>query len=55
VAAAVLLLAAAVVWAAIRGLDSYDRSPAGIGYDLDQPPVVLALVGMWVFYRSRSA
>ncbi|MBS1845610.1 MAG: hypothetical protein JST53_14430 [Actinobacteria bacterium] len=53
VAAAILLLAAAVVWATIRGLHSYALSPVGIGYDLDQPPVVLALVGGWIFYRSR--
>ncbi|MBS1894999.1 MAG: hypothetical protein JST59_27180 [Actinobacteria bacterium] len=53
VAAAVLLLVAAIVWATVRGLDSCALSPAGIGYDLDQPPVVLALVGMWIFYRSR--
>jgi hypothetical protein len=52
-AAAVLLLATAVVWAALRGLDSYQASPAGIGYDLDQPPVLVALVGIWIFYRSR--
>ena len=48
-----LLLATAVVWAAVRGLDSYPSSLAGIGYDLDQPPVLVALVGVWIFCRSQ--
>jgi hypothetical protein len=54
-AVAALLLATAVVWAAVRGLDSYPSSLAGIGYDLDQPPVLVALVGVWILFRSRRA
>lgn len=53
VAVAALLVAAAVVWAAVRGLSAYHASPIGIGYDLDQPPILLALVGAWIFFRSR--
>jgi len=53
-AAAVLLLATAIVWAIARGLASYHPSLAGIGYDLDQPPILVALVGAWIFYRSRG-
>lgn len=47
-----LLLATGVVWAALRGLDLYHASPAGIGYDLDQPPILVALVGVWISCRS---
>ncbi|MBS1879726.1 MAG: hypothetical protein JST31_09450 [Actinobacteria bacterium] len=52
---AALLLATAVVWAVLRGISAYDPSLAGIGYDLDQPPILVALVGVWIFSRSRSA
>jgi hypothetical protein len=52
-AVAALLLATAVVWAIARGLASYHPSLAGIGYDLDQPPILVALVGAWIFWRSR--
>jgi hypothetical protein len=55
VAVAALLVAGALGWAAVRGLDSYQTSLAGIGYDLDQPPILLALVGIWIFCRSRAA
>jgi hypothetical protein len=48
-----LLLAAAVVWALIRGLASYGGGVVGLGYDLDQPPLMLALVGVWIIARSR--
>ena len=49
-----LLIAAAVVWALIRGLASYGGGVVGLGYDLDQPPVMLALVGVWIIARSRQ-
>jgi hypothetical protein len=48
-----LLIAAAVVWALIRGLASYGGGVVGLGYDLDQPPLMLALVGVWIIARSR--
>jgi hypothetical protein len=47
------LIVAGVVWAIARGLDFYGLGPVQIGYDLDQPPLLLALVGAWVLYRSR--
>ena len=53
VAVAAVLVVAAVVWAAVRGLSSFHASPIGIGYDLDQPPILVALVGAWIFWRSR--
>jgi hypothetical protein len=48
------LIAAGVVWAIARGLEFYGLSPAHIGYDLDQPPLLVALVGAWLLYRRRS-
>jgi hypothetical protein len=48
-----LLILAGLVWALARGLASYGISPAELGYDLDQPPVLLALVGVWLVFRSR--
>ena len=48
----VVLILAGVVWAAIRGLHFYGLAPIDIGYDLDQPPVLLILVGGWLSYRS---
>ena len=52
-AAAAMLIVAAVVWAAIRGLEFYGLSPAKIVYDLDQPPLLLIAVAAWLLYRSR--
>lgn len=46
------LILGGVVWAAIRVLHYYGLSPADIGYDLDQPPVLLVVVGVWLIYRS---
>jgi hypothetical protein len=48
-----VLIAAGVVWAIARGLEFYGLTPAHIGYDLDQPPLLLALVGIWLLYRNR--
>jgi hypothetical protein len=48
-----MMIAAGVVWAIARGLQFYGLIPAGIAYDLDQPPLLLALVGIWLLYRSR--
>ena len=48
------LIAAGVVWAIARGLDFYGLGPVHIGYDLDQPPLLIALVGAWLLYRRRS-
>ena len=54
VLAALLLILAALVWAVARGLSSFGVGPADLGYDLDQPPVLLLLVGVWLLWRSRS-
>lgn len=48
----VVLILAGIVWAVIRGLHFYGLAPIDIGYDLDQPPVLLILVGAWLAYRS---
>jgi hypothetical protein len=32
----------------------YGVAPVSIAYNLDQPPLLLALVGIWLLYRSRS-
>jgi hypothetical protein len=50
---AVVLICAGVVWAAARGLEFYGVTPLDVGYDLDQPPLLLVLVGTWLWYRSR--
>jgi hypothetical protein len=47
------LIAGGVVWAVARGLHFYGLSLADIGYDLDQPPLLLVFVGAWLSYRSR--
>jgi hypothetical protein len=52
---AILLIVGGIVWAIVRGLHFYGASPAGIGYDLDQPPILLVLVGAWLLFRSRRA
>jgi hypothetical protein len=48
-----LLIAAAVVWAVARGLEFYGLSPVNLAYDVDQPPLLLAIVAVWFWYRSR--
>lgn len=45
-----VLIAAGLLWAVARGLESYG---ANLAYDLDQPPLLLLLVGAWLIYRSR--
>jgi hypothetical protein len=50
---AALLIAAGVVWAVLRGLHAYSEMPVGIVYTLDQPPILTALVGVWLLARSR--
>jgi hypothetical protein len=47
------LIVAGIVWAILRGLNFYGVSPAHIGYDLDQPPLLMVFVGGWLLYRSR--
>jgi len=47
------MIAGGVVWAIARGLQFYALTPAGVAYDLDQPPLLLVLVGAWLLYRSR--
>jgi len=52
-AARLLLIAGGVVWAIVRGLQFYGLAPASLAYDVDQPPLLLVLVGAWLWYRSR--
>lgn len=49
-----VLIAGGVFWALFRGLEFYGLGPVDLAYDLDQPPLLLALVGVWLLYRSRS-
>ena len=53
VAVGLVLIAAGMVWAATRGLRVYGWTFVDIGYDLDQPPILLVLTGCWLLYRSR--
>jgi hypothetical protein len=48
-----LLILAGLVWALARGLSSYGLGLADLGYDLDQPPLLLLLVGAWLMWRAR--
>lgn len=48
-----LLILAGLVWAVVRGLISYGLGPADLGYDLDQPPLLLGVVGVWLIWRGR--
>ena len=48
-----MMIAGGIGWAIARGLQFYGLTPAGIAYDLDQPPLLLVLVGTWLLYRSR--
>lgn len=50
---ALLLILAGVAWALARGLTFYGLAPAHLGYDLDQPPALLLLVGAWLLWRCR--
>jgi hypothetical protein len=47
-----MLIVGGALWAVARGLEFYGLTPAALGYDLDQPPVLLMLVGGWLLYRS---
>jgi hypothetical protein len=49
-----LLIVAGIVWAIVRGLNGYGDLPDGILYTLDQPPILVAAVGAFIAYRSRS-
>ena len=40
-------------WAIARGLHFYGMAPAHLAYDLDQPPVLVVLVGAWLLARGR--
>src|SRR5262249_4588182 len=52
-AVGLVLITCGAVWAIARGLQFYGLGPASIAYDVDQPPLLLVLVGTWVAYRSR--
>ena len=47
------LVAGGVVWAIARGLSFYGLGPSGLYDDLAQPPLLLALIGVFVLFRSR--
>ena len=47
------LIAGGVGWAVARGLNFYGLTWSDIVYDLDQPPLLLVLVGGWLLYRSQ--
>lgn len=49
---ALLLILGGLLWALARGLHFYGLSPINAAYDLDQPPLILVLVGAWTLYRS---
>jgi hypothetical protein len=49
-----VLIVAGLIWAVARGLVFFGAAPPELGYDLDQPPVLLLLVGAWLFYKSRG-
>ena len=48
------LVACGLGWAVARGLNFYGLTLPDVGYDLDQPPLLLVLVGGWLLYRSRG-
>ena len=50
---ALVLIAAGILWAATRGLIFYGVGPVRLGYDLDQPPVLILIVGAWLLFRTR--
>jgi hypothetical protein len=50
--AGLLLIFGGLLWAVARGLDFYGLTPVDMAYDLDQPPLLLVLVGAWLWYRS---
>lgn len=50
---ALALIAGGFVWAIARGLHFYGLTMADVGYDLDQPPLLLVIVASWLLYRSR--
>ncbi len=47
-----VLVVGGVAWAVARGVDFYGLTPIDLAYDLDQPPLLLMLVGSWLVYRS---
>lgn len=50
---ALVLIVGAILWAAARGLTFYGLGPVRLLYDLDQPPVLILIVGAWLLYRTR--
>ena len=50
---ALALITGGLLWAIVRGLEFYGLTPVQIGYDLDQPPLLLVFVGVWLLYRTR--
>jgi hypothetical protein len=52
-ATGLVLIVGGILWAVFRGLAFYGVGPVDLAYDLDQPPLLLVLVGVWLMYRSR--
>ena len=48
-----VLVVAAGMWAAARGVHYYGLNPVHLVYDLDQPPWLLLVISTWLWYRSR--
>ncbi len=48
-----VLIFGGLLWAVTRGLEFYGLTPVDVGYDLDQRPLLLVLVGAWLWHRSR--
>jgi hypothetical protein len=53
-AVGLVLIVSGVAWAAARGLHFYGLMPVDVGYDLDQPPLLLAVAGAWLLLRKRQ-
>ena len=49
-----MLIVAGIVWAILRGLHGYSEMPVGIIYTLDQPPILVAIVGAFVATRAGA-
>jgi hypothetical protein len=48
-----VLISGGLVWAIARGLEFYGVTLVHVGYDLDQPPLLLVFVGAWLLIRRR--
>lgn len=46
------LVVGGIVWGVVRGVHFYGLTPVNVLWDLDQPPILIMLVGYWLLYRS---